>query len=448
MIKAKTSLTASLLIVLFTASVSCNANSTTVSVLPSSGLSPVQNQASTTLTSVVGESSSTSSLSAGQTISNTSLMTSLSQTDVMLSTVSVGAPSNTATSIQNSTIQLLLGTLPATSSPSTEIANSSTISSNITLSKTQGSVLTSQSIFSSHVLQSSSIVNGTINESSVAGHFMTSSSSTPSANYTTTALPTTSGYTSKTLYSASSIVANVSSYITYPTGNADSTTTTTTTTTSSTTTSTTSTTPASADQISYSSPLSLATEVTSPYVTANGSLDSSRSTMYLASPTTTSMSMENSVAMSTPQLSESSTLTSETSSIGQRLTSSSHANKMTDHSITATAITTASHWLPQSSSAHIVMTPSPVIRDEFLIFRITSLLVNSTFTESLNNRTAKSYLNLATSVKNKVIQLFCEKIIQRLIYSQIHVLLNPGLKFCREDFIIPQNTRLQLIFGQ
>ena len=446
MIKAKTSLTASLLIVLFTASVSCNANGTTVSVLPSTGLSPVQNQASTTLTSVVGESSSSSSLSAGQTISNTSLMTSLSQTDVTLSTVNVGAPSNTATSIQNSTIQLLLGTLPATSSPSTEIANSSTITSNITLSKIQGSVLTSQSIFSSHVLQSSSIVNGTINESSVAGHFMTSSS-TPSVNYTTTALPTTSGYTSKTLDPASSIVGNVSSYITYPTGNADSTTTTTTTTTSSTTTSTTSTTPASADQISYSSPLSLATEVTSPYVTANGSLDSSRSTMYLASPTTTSMSMGNSIAMSTPQLSESSTLTSETSSIGHRLISS-HAIQMTDHSITATAITTASHWLPQSSSAHIVMTPSPVIRDEFLIFRITSLLVNSTFTESLNNRTAKSYLNLATSVKNKVIQLFCEKIIQRLIYSQIHVLLNPGLKFCREDLIIPQNTRVQLIFGE
>lgn len=437
MIKAMTLPIASLLLVLFTASVSCNTNNTTVLVLPSASLSAVENQTSVSLINVAEQSSLSRSvvqttlntpllssmsqsyftLSTGnveassaatrsnqdsaiqnslsthppvsslssETIMNTSLLTSMSQTDVTLSTGNVKASSTTTTSIQDSTIQNSLNTPPPVSPLSSESGNSSTVSSKLTLSKTQESITatTSLSMTSSRVPQSSSIVYGTFNESSVNGNFMLSS--TPNVNYTTTALATTSGYTSKTLDSGSSTVVNVSSYTVHSTG-IDSTTTATT----------------SAYMISYSTPLLRATERTTGYITTKSVLDSSFKTVYPVSQTTTSMYTGNSIATSISRLPESSALTFETSSIGHQGISS-QANQISDRSITATVITTTSYWLPLSSSAHIIMTPSPVIRDEYLIFSMTSLLVNSTFTESLNNHTAKNYLNLAASVKNKVI---------------------------------------------
>jgi len=88
----------------------------------------------------------------------------------------------------------------------------------------------------------------------------------------------------------------------------------------------------------------------------------------------------------------SSTLTSEPAT---------YSLKMQVSSVSITAAISTSHF-PLTSSASIATTPRPVAPYEFLIFRMTSLLVNSTFTDDLNNHTSNNYSTLVTSVKNEL----------------------------------------------
>ena len=121
----------------------------------------------------------------------------------------------------------------------------------------------------------------------------------------------------------------------------------------------------------------------------------------------TSMMNENSDSPRTSYATQTPLSKSESSSL-EAQHSPSQMHHASSGSITATLF--ASTSFTALSSAVIITTQSPFIRDEFLIFRLTSLLTNKTFSQSLANRTTKEYSNLATLVKHEVILLSCNKI--------------------------------------
>ena len=339
----------------------CNANSTTIQAMLDTTSSLISSPSSMAETSTASLSDGSSSLSSSDSSLGEVFSTTTAMPDATVSTTSIGMPYTTKTTYLEATTTSSLSTVQiitnSTSHVYSTVANSSFIATDSTV-----------------LVQTPSTTNTTSHQTSPTGNG--NSTSMPTVGPITTVL---SAASSSSAQSVNSFISN-SYHTKYTVGIYESMTGPSTFT--------------KMIQHSTHSVIMKSIENSTIFASINSAYSTSATVDRDSTATATTLSAYAMSSFPTSMLHpwNSSTLTSEPAT---------YSLKMQVSSVSITAAISTSHF-PLTSSASIATTPRPVAPYEFLIFRMTSLLVNSTFTDDLNNRTSNNYSTLVTSVKNEV----------------------------------------------
>ena len=362
MIRAKVYWTAVLLFLHLILPKSCNSNSTTIQAMLDTTSSLISSPSSMAETSTVSLSDRGSSRSSSESSLDAAFSTATAMTDVTLSTTSIGMSYITNTTYLKATTTSSLSTFQILTNSTSQLY--STVASS-RLIPTGSTVLT----------QTLSTTNTTSHQTSATGNGNSTSMSTVSP--IATALSAASSFTVQSL----NTFMNNTYHTTYTVGIHES--------------MTGSSTFANMILNFTQSVFMKSTEKLTTLASINGATYSTTAVGdqdSTATATTSSAYAMPSFHTSMLHPWNSSTLTSEPPS---------YLLTMQVSSVSITATISTNHVL-LTSSASVVATHRPLPPYEFLIFRVNSVLANSTFTDDLNNHASNNYSTLVTSVKNEV----------------------------------------------